>query len=228
MRVLQLNFYGDHNLGLFAKASDKACIVGNFIPDRALKRIRQALRIKPISVIRATVANTDFIGMLCCMNSNGIILPSIATDKEVNGFKLIAKKFGMNLEILKSKFTALGNLVLCNDNGAAVSRLFRRRERKAIEDCLAVEADYCSVAGMDVIGSCGIATNKGCLLHRDASEQEIERIESLLKVEADIGTANFGSPFVGACGFANSRAAIVGESTTGPEINRLMGALGFL
>ncbi len=224
MRVLQLSFYGDHNLGLFAKASDKFCILGKFVSERSAERIGETLH---VDVEKATIAATDFIGMLCCMNSNGILLPGIATREEVERFESIKRRMGVNLEVLNSKFTALGNLILCNDNGAVISRLLKN-EKKIIEDCLGVETEFCSVAGIDVVGSCGIATNKGCLLHRDASEQEIKKIKSILKVDVGIGTANFGSPFVGACGFANSNAAVMGESTTGPEIHRVMESLQFI
>ena len=223
--ILQLDIYGDHNLGLFAKTSDKFCILGSIVPEKNKKLIESVLGVK---IIKATIANTDLIGMFCCINSNGIILPKIITEKEVERFRRIEKEFGINLTILKSKHTATGNLILCNDKGALISKVFTKRDKRTVEDCLDVEAEYCSIAGLNVVGSCGIATNKGCLLYRDVKEDEIKKIKRMLKVEADIGTANFGSPFVGACGFANSNAAIIGESTTGPEIQRLMEALGFI
>jgi len=97
-----------------------------------------------------------------------------------------------------------------------------------IEDCLGVETEYCNLAGMSTVGSAGIATNKGCLLHRDASGDEIKIVEQILKVNVGIGTANFGSPFVGCCIIANNNDVIVGESTTGPEITRMQEALGFI
>ena len=97
-----------------------------------------------------------------------------------------------------------------------------------IQDCLDVEIKYSKIANISVVGACGIATNKGCLLHKDVKEKETEAVQEVLKVEVDIGTANFGSPFVGACGFANSNGAIVGESTTGPEVARLMETLALL
>jgi translation initiation factor 6 len=225
MKVLQTNFHGDHNLGLFGKASDRSCIIGNFIQEKTFQKIEDALRVK---VVKLTVANTDLIGIFCCLNSNGILLPKIVKDSEIEKFKILKKELGIELKILKSKFTALGNLILCNDNGAVVSDIFSKREKREIEECLDVESEYGSVAGMSIVGSCGIASNRGCLLHRDANEKEIENVENILKVNVDIGTANFGSPFVGSCCFANSNGGLVGESTTGPEINRLMEALGFL
>lgn len=222
MKILQTSFHGDHNLGLFGKASDKFCIVGNFIQEKIKSRIEDVLKVK---VIRATVANTDLIGIFCCFNSNGILLPSIFTRTEMENFKKLKKEFGINLEVLKSKFTAIGNLALCNDKGVVVSKIFSKANKKKIEDCLGVETEYCSVAEMSMVGSCGVASNKGCVLHRDASEEEVKKIGETLKVQADIGTANFGSPFVGSCCFANSFGVVVGESSTGPEINRIMEVL---
>lgn len=224
MKVLQTNFHGDHNLGLFGKTSDKFCILGNFIQDKTVQKIEEILKVK---TVKLTVANTDLLGIFCCFNSNGILLPKIVREGEIKKFEILKKEFGVDLKVLKSKFTALGNQILCNDNGAVVGDVFSKKDKKTIEDCLGVGSEYGSVAGMSIVGSCGVVSNKGCLLHRDANEKEIENIENVLKVRVGIGTANFGSPFVGSCCFANSNGGLFGESTTGPEINRLMEALGF-
>jgi len=225
MRVIQINFHGDHNLGLFGKSSDKFCLVGNFVPDKKIEKMKEVLK---NHIVKATIANTDFVGIFCSLNSNGLLLPKIVIERELIQLKKLKKEFGIDLEILKTKFTALGNLILCNDNGAVVSKLIKRNEKKKIVDCLDVEVDYADIAKMSMVGSCGMANNKGCLIHRDASEEEIEKIKNILKVETDIGTANFGSPFVGSCAIANSHGALVGESTTGAEITRLMETLGFI
>lgn len=212
-------------MGLFGKSSDKFCIVGSFVLDKTVKKMEEILKVK---VIRSTVANTDLVGVFCCFNSNGMILPNILNDREIALFKNLKKDLGMNIEILKTKFTALGNLTLANDKGAAISKILTKKDKKRIEDCLGVEGEYSSVAKMSIVGSVGIATNKGCLIHRDATEEELERIENILKVPVDIGTANFGSPFVGTCMIANRHGALIGESTTGPEVTRIMETLQFL
>jgi translation initiation factor 6 len=212
-----MNFYGDHNLGLFCRASENICIVGNFIDERDAQRLEDMLKVK---IIRTSVAQTDLVGMFSSFNSNGIVLPCIATQREVEE----AKKIGLDMMILDSKFTAVGNLILCNDNGAVIGKILSSC-KKAIEKCLGVDAVCSTVTGMNTVGSCGIATNTGCLLHRDAKPREIRTVEKALDVEAGVGTANFGSPFVGSCAVANSTAVAVGESTTGPEMNRFMEAL---
>lgn len=224
MKAWQTNFYGDHNLGLYGKASDRICVLGKSL-EKKRERIEGVLRVKTVAL---TVSNTDFLGMFCAMNENGMLLPKITTDLETKKFKELKKLFGLNVEVLNSNLTALGNLVLCNGQGALISKLFTKKEKKVIEDCLDVEACFSTIAGIRTVGSCGVATNRGCLLHRDASEEEIKNVGEILKVKVDIGTANFGSPFVGSCVIANSRGAIVGESTSGPEITRLQEALDLL
>jgi translation initiation factor 6 len=225
MKMLQLNFYGDPNLGLFAKASDEFCVSGNFLSENISKRIENILEVK---VLPATIAGTDLIGVFSAVNSNGIVLPKILNDREIDKFKGLKMDLDLNMVVLKSKFTAVGNLILCNNKGAVISKVFTKKDKKDIENCLGVETEYCSVAGMANVGSCGVATNRGCLLHREATEKEMEKIGEILKVEVDIGTANFGSPFVGSCVIANSNGMVVSENTTGPELARLTEALGFL
>jgi translation initiation factor 6 len=225
MKVFQTNFHGDDNLGLFGKSSDRFCVLGDFFSEKYMERVENFLKVK---VEKMTVANTELVGIFSCINSNGMVLPKITTRREIEKLKDVKKELGINLEFLGSRFNAFGNLILCNDRGAIISRNLSRKDKKTIEDCLGVESEFSTIAGMDVVGSCGIATNKGCLLHRDVHEDEMKIVQDVLKVEADIGTANFGSPFVGSCAIANSNGAIFGLSTTGPEINRIMEALDLI
>ncbi len=225
MRVLQTNFFGDHNIGLFAKASDKICLVSNSIPAKRMEKIQKVIGVK---IFQTAIANSEIAGIFCALNSNGIILPKIATQDEIKNLKKVAHERGVSVGVVNSKFTALGNLVLCNDKGAIVSRFLSLKDKKIIRDCFDVELEYGTVAGLNSVGSCGIANNRGCVLHRDANENELDKFQEVLHVDTDVGTANFGSPFLGSCGVANSKGLVVGESTTGPELTRLMEVLGLL
>lgn len=225
MRVLQTEFFGDNNVGLFSKACDKVCLIGNSLSQIKAQKIHSAVGGE---MLRTNIANTEIVGMFCAMNSNGILIPKIVSDDEIKIFKSFAEENGMTIGMLGTRFTCIGNLILCNDKGAAISRLLSSKDRETIEDCLGVESDRATVAGMDNIGSCGIANNKGCVLHRDASEEELDKIQELLHVDTDVGTGNFGSPFLGSCGIASSKGIVVGESTTGPEVTRMMETLGLL
>jgi len=222
LKIIQANFHGDANIGLFAKSSDKVCLVGTFVLDKTVEKMKNVL---DVDVRKINIANTDLIGIFCVMNSNGIILPKIVNKRELDFFRKMKREFGFDIAILPSKFTAIGNLIAANDNGAVISKIFSRIGKEKIEDCLDVEADYSSISKQNIVGSLSVTTNKGCLLHRDAEEDEMKRIEDILKVKVDIGTANFGSPFVGSCVVANSNGAVVGDQTTGPEFQRIMETL---
>lgn len=225
MRVLQTDFFGDYNIGLFSKASDRICVLANTVPAKKAEKIREVVG---ANIFQTSIANSEVVGIFCLLNSNGIVLPKIANDFEIRNFKDTAEELGMSVGVVGSRFTCLGNLVLCNDRGAVVSRLLSPRDRKIIGDCLDVESERGTVAGLDSVGSCGIATNRGCILHRDATEEELDKFQEVLRVDTDIGTANFGSPFLGSCGIASSRGLVVGGGTTGPEAARIMEALSLL
>jgi translation initiation factor 6 len=222
VRALQTSFFGDHNIGLFAKAGEKLLLGSRQLRDRDMAKVADLLEIKAAKI---SIAGSELIGIFSAMNSNGLLLPKIASQQEIEIVKNLVRPLSMNVLVVGSDFTAIGNLVLCNDRGAVLSPLLTRKEARVISDCLGVECDFQKVAGLDNIGSCGIATNSGCLLHRDASEEELDAIQDILKVETDVGTANFGSPFVGSCTIANSRGVVAGASTTGFEMARMMEVL---
>jgi len=220
-RVEKLSFFGDPNIGLFAKASDKVCLIGEEILEKDVNVVESILKV-PIK--RLTIGGTSLVGIFVAMNSNGILLPKIVEEEELK--RII--ELDMNFAVLeKTKYTALGNLILCNDKGALISPLLRK-EAKVIADILDVEIVEGTVAKLPIAGSCGSANNNGVLLHRDATEEEITVIEDVLKVEADIGTVNFGSPFVASGLITNSKGVLIGDLSTGPEIARIVEALGFL
>jgi translation initiation factor 6 len=222
LMLLQANFFGDANLGMYAKVTENFCIIGNSLAEKYLPLFEKTFQVK---AFRSSVAFTEIIGIFLAANSNGIILPKIVAAKELENFKKFSKEHELNLLILQSKQTAIGNLILCNNKGAIISKNFSRNEKKQIADCLAVETEFSDIAGLRTVGACGVATNNGCLLHRDATEEEIKNVQSVLKVTVDIGTANFGSPFVGSCILANSKGILIGAKTTGPEIVRIQEAL---
>jgi translation initiation factor 6 len=93
---------------------------------------------------------------------------------------------------------------------------------------LDVPVDRGTLAGLKTVGSAAVATNKGVLCHPKTSDGELDLLEKLLKVEADIGTVNHGAPFIGAGVLANSKGAAAGRLTTGPELNRIENALNLI
>lgn len=217
MHLEVASFEGNPNVGLFATATDSFCISGS---SRFATLATEILKVPHHEVL---VSSSKAIGIFSAANANGVILPHITEKLEISEFK----KLGINVCVLNTKETALGNLVAANDKGCLISP-YLLPYKKEISDCFGCEVVIASVAGLDLVGSACVATNKGFLAHRDCTEREFKLIEEVLKVKGEIGTANFGSPFVGAFIVANSNGFVVSEHTTGPEIARIDEALGFI
>lgn len=176
---------------------------------------------------RLLVADTDMAGLFIVGNSNGIVVPKVIEPEELRVLERLAKTLDINLLLLRTRETALGNLVLVNDKGCVIAPELRA-VRTELRDALGVDVETGTIAGLEIVGTCGVATNRGVLVHRGASEQELSHIESVLGVHGDIGSVAFGSPFVGAGVLANSHGFVTSRQTTGPELQRIDEALGFV
>ncbi len=215
MRVSREEVFGTPFLGLYIVATEKAVFLpAGFHKTHAVERFPEILGV-PAHMI--SVHGSPLIGMFCAANSRGMLIPGISE----------APKGVENVVRVSDKLTALGNLILANDNGAVISAQFSRKAEEEIREGLGVpEVVRSTIGGMDIVGSCGIATNSGALVHPQATEAEIERIRGALKVKVDIGSLNRGSGHVGACAVANTRGGGVGTLTTPIEITRFEEALG--
>ena len=73
-----------------------------------------------------------------------------------------------------------------------------------------------------------MSTNKGIIAHPGINEDEVKILEDVLKVEVDVGTANFGVPYLNSCMVANSNGVIVGKNSSGTELIRIEQALDLI
>ena len=81
---------------------------------------------------------------------------------------------------------------------------------------------FSSIAGCNTVGSVCRANNKGCVCHMDTSDEEVQLIKDVLKVQEVVRTSvNHGSRMVGAGVVANSKGAVVGDETTPIEMGKL-------
>jgi translation initiation factor 6 len=210
--IYRYDVYKSPNIGLFAKANDRIIIVPfGFAETKTMKLIKYL----QVEEVYASIANTRIIGAMTVMNNNGILVPSITSDEEV---QILRKSSGLNVERLKTKLTALGNLISTNDNAALVSPLFNHDIGRQISDVLGVQVHSMCIAGFIQTGSMVVATNTGAAIHPKASEEEIKIISEALQVPAEPVTVNGGIPFVSSGIIANSRSVIVGSLTSGPEL----------
>lgn len=210
--IYRYDVYKSPNIGLFAKANDSIIIVPFGFAETKTSKLIKYLQVEEVY---ASVANTRIIGTMTVMNNNGILVPSIASDEEI---QILKKTSGLNVERLETKFTAIGNLISTNDNGALVSPLFNGDVDEQVRDVLGVQVHSMRVAGFIQTGSMVVATNTGAAVHPKASEEEIKAISEALQVQVEPVTVNSGIPFVSSGIIANSKSVIVGNLTSGPEL----------
>ncbi len=198
-----------------------------FLDKNDVKEVSEVLKTKCLQV---NIGGSSLLGSLSVGNKYSLLLPKIIDDEELNIIKNFLKEndLDLNIKIIKSKNTAIGNLILTNDNGALISPELKEF-KKDIEDALNVEVEVGTIADLPTVGSNAVVTNKGCLTHPLVEDEELEFLKNLFKVEyIGKGTANKGTTSVGACIIANSKGAIVGGDTTGPELLIIEDALGLI
>ena len=213
MGIYRYNIYKSPNVGLFVKANDRIIIVPFGFAQTKISKLMQYLDVK--EEIYASIGGMRLIGPMTVMNNNGILVPSIASDEEI---QLLKHATALNVERLKSKLTAIGNLISTNDNGALVSPLFKGEIDKQTQDVLGVSVHSTTVGGFIQTGSMVVATNIGAAVHPKTTEEEIKVISEVLQVEVEPVTVNGGIPFLSSGIVANSKSVVVGSSTSGPEL----------
>lgn len=216
MAFIKAAFRGDINIGLYSFATDRYCIMPK-IKKKLQLQMEKTLKVRSIC---SSVLNTGFNGLFISGNSSGIVVSSFI-EEDLGSIKKLDKL------VIDTNYTALGNLVVMNDNGIILSPLIRSHERE-IRKFFGISCRITRIASSSVIGNAALATNKGCVVHMNASPAEIKALEKVLGVPVSPATVNYGTPFTGSGLIANSHGFIVGEATTGHEIGQLNEGLGFL
>jgi translation initiation factor 6 len=211
--IYKYDIYKSPNIGVFIKANDRIIIIPFGFAETKITKLTHYLQIE--EKIFASIAGTRLIGPMTVMNNNGILLPSIASDEEM---RVLRQASGLNVERLKSKFTAIGNLISTNDNGALVSPLLNSEVNQQVRDVLGVPVNSITVGGFIQTGSMVVATNIGAAIHPKATEEEVKIISESLQVQVEPATVNGGVPFLSSGIIANSKSVIVGGLTSGPEL----------
>ena len=217
--IHKYDVYRSPNVGLFVRTNNDTLLLPFGFAETKAKKLIEYLDVEKI--IHVSIAGTRLMGPMMVMNNNGILLPYTVSDDEIR----ILKQTGLNVDRLKSKFTAIGNLISANDKGALVSNLFKGEADQNIKDILGVPLQTFSIGGYVQVGSMIVATNAGAIVHPMANDSEISRISEILQVEAEPATVNGGSPFLSSGIIANFSSVIVGNLTTGPELIMISRAL---
>jgi translation initiation factor 6 len=220
--IARTDFEGDPNVGAFGIATDKFVFIS---PNMSEKSIESIERVFNLPLVQSTVATLDAVGLVCIANANGILVPYTTSDEELAELKEHSE---IQVDWIDNKMTALGNIVVANDNGAICHPDFDVEARKKIADVLDVEVVPGTIANLPIVGASVAVTNNGAVVHPMATSGEIDQISQLLKVHIEVGTVNRGSPYTSLGVMANIDGMIAGSETTGVELAHISQVLGFV
>lgn len=216
-----LNFSGNPNVGVFARATERHVFVPPALSARERADVEGALEVAPVAT---SLAGTNLVGSLLAANGHGVVVGDVALRREL----AVLRRTGLDVLVLDHRLNAAGNNLLVNDAGALVNPEFPDRLVRRIEATLGVPVQRGTLAGLGTVGMAGVATNQGVLVHPKASADEREAARRALGRETLAGTINHGTALIGAGLLANSKGAVIGAASTGIEVARVEDALGFL
>ncbi len=217
----QCAYFGNPWIGMFIKSNNEKTFIPIDTHEKLISKISANLKTE---VIKLSICDSNLLGIYLAMNSNGIIVPNIASDAEVE----LIKKSGLNVYISKDKNNAFGNNILVNDKGALVNENIDQKELKNIEDALGVEAITGKIANHTTVGSACIANNAGFLAHFATTDSEFDVIKKHLKVDGAKGSINMGVGFISFGVVQNKNSYLSGEKSSAFELGRVEEALGYL
>ena len=221
MHVKTAHTQGNPNIGLYAYATDKYCILG----PEAWNLKGDIERVLKVPVIMTTIAGTSLPGVFLAGNSKHLLVPGIAFDHEIEKLK----KAGIDVKVFNTINTALGNNMIVNDHSCLVGPMFGTKEQEDLSRLLGIPVKQLSVADVEVVGSCSAINDKGGLIHRDARRFEQDMIMDSLEIPKLLpGTTNLGVPYVRSGIIANTNGFLIGAASGGPEIANADEALGFI
>jgi len=213
--IFKYDVYRGPNIGVYISVNDSYVLVPMGFAETKAQTLASYLGVSPLY---CSIANTRLLGSLLVMNNHGILLPTTAYLEE---YDFLKKETGLEVGVLDSKYTALGNVICANDKGAIASPWLSRDDVQTIKEILGVEVVQKRISGMNQIGSVLVANNSGAVIHPEADEEDMKMFANVLGVKIEHATINNGIPYVKSGILANNNAVVVGTLTTGPEIMML-------
>ncbi len=216
--ITPISVFGNPNVGVYIFTNDDFTLVPPGLTEQTLKKIEQTLRTR---IVETKISDSVLIGIFVAGNNHGLVLPRIVKDYEISKLK---NELDLPIKVLESKATAMGNVILANDNFALLSPEIKGWDEE-VARVLGVRTEYGTIANIPTVGSVAVINDKGGVVHPDATDEELDALEEKFKVPLDIGTVNYGVPYVKTGLVANNKGALVGDMTTGPEMARIERAL---
>ena len=215
MDSVKYDVYRGPNIGGYVSVNDNMLLLPMGFAESKAENLAEYLK---VDYHYTAIANTRRIGTLTVMNNKGILLPKTTFQNE---YDFLKKETDLEVGVLDSKFTALGNVICANDKGAVVSPWLSDSDCHTIADVLGVEVIQKKIAGMNLTGSVMVANNSGAAIHPETDEEDLIVLSDVMGVRVEPSSINNGIPYVTSGMLVNNHCVVVGTLTTGPEIMML-------
>jgi len=214
--AIRAQFENSHEIGVFAKLTNRYCLVGTGASANFYSIFENELS-DHVPVIHTSIGSTRIIGRLTAGNKHGLLVPNTTTDQELRHIRNSIPD-DVVITRVEERLSALGNTVVCNDYVALIHPDLDRETEEIIADSLKVEVFRQTIAEQVLVGSYCSLSNQGGLVHPKTSVESQEELASLLQVPLVACTVNRGSEVIGAGIVVNDWCAFCGLDTTSTEI----------
>ncbi|KAK7269001.1 hypothetical protein RIF29_21715 [Crotalaria pallida] len=213
----RVQFENSSEIGVFSKLTNAYCLVGSGGSQNFCSTFEAELA-DVIPVIKTSIGGARIVGRLCVGNKNGLLLSHTTTDQELQHLRNSLPDQVLVLRI-EERLSALGNCIACNDHVALTHTDLDKETEEIISDVLGVEVFRQTISGHVLVGSYCAFSNKGGLVHPQASIEDLDELSTLLQVPLVAGSVNRGSEVISAGMTVNDWTAFCGSDTTAMELS---------
>jgi translation initiation factor 6 len=218
--IRTLAYEGDTHIGIFTRVLEDIAVVPPEASADYCAALKEAL---DVTLVKTLVQGSSIIGSLVSGNSRGAIVSGLALPDEIRAIEEYRE-----VMLLEGSMNAAGNVILANDQMAAVHPEMDNATMEQIHSVLGVPVIRLTLSGIKTVGMAGYATNRGILVHARSAGRELATLESTTDLPVGTGTINMGSGLVGTGLLANSKGYLAGIATSGFEIGRIADVFGFV
>jgi len=214
--AIRAQFESSCDVGVFARLTNSYCLTPLGTSEN-FHSVFEAELVKHMPVIHTSIGGTRIVGRTTLGNRHGLLVPAITTDTEIAHIRNCLPD-SVKVQKVEERLSALGNCVACNDYVAIIHPDLDRETEEVIADVLQVDVFRATIASNSLVGTFGVLTNQGGLVHPRIPVNEMEELSQLLQLPLTAGTVNRGSDVIGGGVVANDWVAFCGMDTTATEL----------
>ena len=217
--VSRCKYQSSSEVGAYARITNSYALIPTTATESWVSVFQDHLE-PNIKIIYSNIAGTPIVGRLTAGNKNGLLVPLTTSDSELKQIE-DSLPDGVVVERIEEKFSALGNVISCNDKIALIHPELDNETIEIIQDVLGVEVFPTLIAKESLVGSYSVFTNKGGIVSPLCTVEEVEELSGQLGITIETASVNRGSNLVSAGCCVNDSSLFCGWETTALEIANL-------